>query len=196
MNRIINMCLEASIAMVILLPVFFIGNHFFVRDLRRTACYCVFAFYLAAVDSVVGLPNIAYIRFDLNVNLQLFSYMFSDYGNSLLNIVLFVPLGMMLPLFCPAFQKFWKTALFGLCISLAIELLQIFTFRATDVNDLITNSAGTILGWCAARSLSSGSVIAVPSWRPREVFAVTGLSFGVMFFLHPFVSGLIWSLLV
>lgn len=195
MNRIINMCLEASIAMVILLPVFFIGNCCFIRDLRRTLCYLVLAFYLAAVDSVVGLPNITYIRFDLNINLQPFSYMFSDYGNSLLNIVLFVPLGLLVPLFCPAFRKFWKMALFGFCLSLAIELMQIFTFRATDVNDLITNTAGAILGWCAARSLSSCLPAWLPSWRPREVFAVTGVTFAVMFLAHPFVSRLIWSVL-
>lgn len=194
MNRIINMCLEASIAMVILLPGFFIANQLFIRDWRRTVCYLIFSFYLAAVDSVVGLPNITYVRFDLNVNLQPFSYMFSDYGNSLLNILLFLPLGLLLPLFCPAFEKFWKTALFGLCISLAIELLQIFTFRATDVNDLITNSAGTILGWCAARSVGAHLPVCLPSWRPREVFAVTGLTFGVMFLLHPYVSRLIWTL--
>ena len=77
--------------------------------------------------------------------------MFSDCKNSLLNVLLFVPLGFFLPLFWKKFSAFGYTLLFGFCTSLLIELLQIFTFRATDVNDLMTNTVGTVLGYLLAR---------------------------------------------
>lgn len=39
-------------------------------------------------------------------------------------------------------QKYDETVGLGLMTSLGIEILQIFTFRATDINDVITNVAG------------------------------------------------------
>lgn len=183
------MFLEAGIAMVILLPVFLLLHLLLIHSWRRTLGYLIFAFYLAAVDSVVGLPNIHYIRFDLNVNLIPMAYMFSDYRTSLLNVALFLPLGFLLPVLCPGFQKFWKTALFGLCLSLVIELLQIFTFRATDINDLMTNTAGTILGWCAGQALVNRK--GACGWRAREIFGVSALTMGIMFFIQPYLVDLL-----
>lgn len=186
------MFLEAGIAMVILLPVFFLVNCCHTRSWRKTLGYLIFAFYLAAIDSVVGLPNIRYIRFDLNINLVPMAYMFSDYRTSLLNVMLFLPLGFLLPVLCPGFQKFWKTALFGLCLSLCIELLQIFTFRATDINDLMTNTAGTILGWWAGQALAArqGSC----GWKVRELFGVSALTMAIMFFVQPYLVALLWRM--
>ena len=93
MFRVFAMCLEAGIAAVILIPVYWALNRYCFRNSRRTACYLTMSVYLAAVDAVVGLPSLLYIRFDRNINLVPFAYMFSDYGNSLLNVLLFVPLG-------------------------------------------------------------------------------------------------------
>ena len=109
------------------------------------------ALIAAGVDAVVGLPCITYIRLDFNYNFVPFLHMFSDYRSSLLNVLLFVPLGFFLPLFWKKFSAFGHTLLFGFCTSLLIELLQIFTFRATDVNDLMTNTVGTVLGYLLAR---------------------------------------------
>ena len=44
-----------------------------------------------------------------------------------------------------------KMVLLGFLTSLSIEVLQIFTFRATDVDDLITNVTGTIIGYFISR---------------------------------------------
>ena len=40
-----------------------------------------------------------------------------------------------------------KTTLFGFCFSLLIELSQLITTRATDIDDLIANTFGTIIGY-------------------------------------------------
>lgn len=152
MYRFFDMGLEAGVAAVILVPLFLVVNRIYFHDLGRTVGYLIFAIYLAGVDAVVGLPCITYIRLGFNYNFVPFLYMFSDCKNSLLNVLLFVPLGFFLPLFWKKFSAFGYTLLFGFCTSLLIELLQIFTFRATDVNDLITNTVGTVLRVSACQS--------------------------------------------
>ena len=194
MYRVFAMCLEAGIAAVILIPVFWILNRYRFRNPRRAVCYLVMSLYLAAVDAVVGLPSLLYIRFDRNINLVPFAYMFSDYRNSLLNVLLFVPLGFFLPVLWKRFRSFFWTALFGLGFSLAIELLQLLTFRATDVNDLMTNTAGTILGWCLGWLVLKLFPSIRPSWKTRELAVVFGVTFGVMFLAQPFLSEVVWQL--
>lgn len=195
MHRVISMCLEAAIASVILLPVFLILNRRCFRDRTKAICYFLFSVYLAAVDSVVGLPSVLYFRFDPNINLTPFAYMFSDFRNSFLNVLLFVPLGFLLPVFWKRFKKLHWTVLFGFCISLLIELLQLFTFRATDVNDLMTNTFGAFAGWCLARVLLRFVPGILPSWKTGEVFLVCGVTLAVMFFLQPFLSDAVWLFL-
>lgn len=193
MHRVYSMCLDAAISAIILVPLFLYMNKRYFHDLRRTAGYVVFGVYLSAMFAVVGLPDIRYVRFDPHFNFVPFAYMFSDYENSLLNVLLFMPLGFFLPLFWQRFRKIGPTVLFGFCISLLIEVLQVFTFRASDVNDLMTNTLGTLLGWCAARISLRFLPPTVPGRRVREVYVVCGAAFGVMFFLHPFLADWIWE---
>ena len=188
------MCLEAGVASVILIPVFLVLNKTYFHSVNRTVGYLLFAIYLAAVDAVVGLPCITYIRLDFNFNWVPFQYMFSDYKTSLLNVLLFVPLGFFLPFFWKTFSNFGYTLLFGFCFSGLIEFLQIFTFRATDVNDLITNTVGTVLGYLLARITLKLLPEVVPSQRTSDAFLVCGVAFGVMFFLQPFLADLVWKL--
>lgn len=193
MYRFFDMGLEAGVAAVILVPLFLVVNRIYFHDLGRTVGYLIFAIYLACVDAVVGLPCITYIRLDFNYNFVPFLHMFSDYRSSLLNVLLFVPLGFFLPLFWKKFSAFGYTLLFGFCTSLLIELLQIFTFRATDVNDLMTNTVGTVLGYLLARVVLKLFPGTEPSARTKDVFLVCGTTFGVMFFVQPFLAALVWN---
>lgn len=65
--------------------------------------------------------------------------------NVLGNIALFVPFGFFLPLLMKT--KFFKTSLCGFLFSLIIELIQLPLERVSDVDDLILNTLGTILGF-------------------------------------------------
>ncbi|MDR0905895.1 MAG: VanZ family protein [Oscillospiraceae bacterium] len=67
--------------------------------------------------------------------------------NILGNIVLFVPLGVLLPLLWRRFTPV-KTVIVGAALSLAIEVTQFFTGRGTDIDDLILNTLGTLCGCC------------------------------------------------
>lgn len=183
MYRVFAMCLEAGIASVILIPLFWLLNRCCFRNPRRAFCYLIMSLYLAAVDAVVGLPSLLYIRFDRNINLVPFAYMFSDYRNSLLNILLFVPLGFFLPVLWKRFRSFLWTALFGLGFSLS-----------TDINDLMTNTGGTILGWCLGRLVLKLFPSIRPGWKTKELAVVFGATFGVMFLAQPFLAEIIWKL--
>lgn len=64
------------------------------------------------------------------------------------NIVLFVPVGFLLPLLWKRFEKIWAVLLCCLSISLSIEIIQLsISLRATDVDDLIMNALGGIAGY-------------------------------------------------
>lgn len=65
--------------------------------------------------------------------------------NILGNIGVFVPIGMCLAYFYQSSVR--KTALAGFCLSLVIELGQLPLDRTSDVDDLILNTSGAIIGW-------------------------------------------------
>lgn len=75
-----------------------------------------------------------------------------------MNVVLFVPLGFFLAY--RGRRSFGATVLIGLAISLAIELTQgtglwglaPCPYRLADVDDLLTNTAGALLGWFIGRA--------------------------------------------
>ena len=195
MYRIFSMCLEAGIAAIILIPAFWLLNRYCFRNPRRASCYLMMSLYLAAVDAVVGLPSLLYIRFDRNINLVPFAYMFSDYRNSLLNVLLFVPLGFLLPVLWKRFRSFLWTGLFGLSFSLIIELLQLFTLRATDVDDLLTNVIGGLFGYLLARALTKGFTKHMGDSNPEaHLVILCGSVLFVMFFLQPFLYPIFWEL--
>lgn len=64
-----------------------------------------------------------------------------------------MPLGFLLPLLKPSVDSIRKMATAGLTLSLAIELLRLViritlgNGRSTDINDLIANTAGSLLGF-------------------------------------------------
>jgi len=195
MQRVFAMCLEAGIGALFLIPLFWLLNRFYFRNPNRAAVCLVFSLYLAAVDAVVGLPSLLHFRFEQNINLKPFQYMFSDYKNSLLNVLLFVPLGLGLTTLWKRYRSFLRTVLFGFGFSLTIELLQLFTRRATDVNDLMTNTLGAALGWCLGRMILRCFPSLRPSWKTGELFITFAGAFAVMFLIQPIPAALLWGLI-
>ena len=179
---------------LILVPVYWILNKTLFRNNRKSFFYFTFSCYLAVVYVLVGLPNVTYIRPEVNLNLIPMVGMISDFKNSLLNILLFVPLGAMLPVLWNKFRTQRYAVIFGFCSSLSIELLQMLTFRATDVNDLITNTLGTYLGFCFAKRLFKRKSEAGNS--TGEAGMVIGIVLLVMFFVYPFVSSALWDFIL
>lgn len=66
--------------------------------------------------------------------------------DAVLNVGVFMPLGLLL---AAAAVRFPVALLIGLLLSVTIELSQfvVQVGRTSDINDLITNTTGTVLGW-------------------------------------------------
>ena len=93
-----------------------------------------------------------------NVNLIPFRVMdtvkdnpFNFFGN----IIMMIPLGLFLVMLSSRCQKISVTLAMGFCISMCMELLQLFEIRGTDIDDIILNSIGTILGWFLGQAVLS-----------------------------------------
>lgn len=72
----------------------------------------------------------------------------SAWRNIVLNILLFVPLGFLLPLGVKRFRSWVKTYLVGFVFTLAIEVYQlVFSAGIFEVADLINNTLGAMIGY-------------------------------------------------
>lgn len=66
----------------------------------------------------------------------------------LLNILMFLPLGILIPLVCKRHQiNFLEILTISFLLSLATEITQHLTGRSVDIDDLIANSMGGMLGF-------------------------------------------------
>lgn len=64
------------------------------------------------------------------------------------NVAMFIPSGIVLPVIYKRLDTFVKVLLTGGGISLCIEIIQLpFSVRATDIDDLILNTVGVIMGY-------------------------------------------------
>lgn len=73
---------------------------------------------------------------------------FVAYGNLGTNVLLFVPLGIFLPLLFSPFRVWWKALVYTFVILLLVETAQLLSRLGTcDVDDLLLNIVGAFLGW-------------------------------------------------
>ncbi|HDR7338513.1 TPA: VanZ family protein [Bacillus cereus] len=139
---------------IIFCIVFQIGFYFKAKNnisIRHFLWVYVFLFYLSLVYKVTKIATVwdisryeTWIRVN-QINLTLFDTAGST--TYLLNIVLFMPFGFLLPTIWPQFRKMKNTVCAGFFFSLAIELNQLLNNRITDVDDLFTNTLGAIIGY-------------------------------------------------
>ena len=92
--------------------------------------------------------------FPVWLNLVPFVYLF-DYPelkdawlNLIGNVAMFIPLGIVWPAVFPKLDTHWKVIAAGVGMSLCIEILQLpFFGRSSDIDDLILNSIGYLIGY-------------------------------------------------
>ena len=121
------------------------------RGWTRYVLSGLFVLYLCEMFDVVGIPAAQYIRWEPNISLIPFSDETHWLGvQRVLNTVMFAPFGFLLPVLWRGFRKWGVTTLAGFLLSLTIEILQMFCFRATDVDDLLMNTLGAGFGFFAA----------------------------------------------
>lgn len=121
----------------------------------------IFLLYLAAVYGVTGIGTIWDVQRFVTTSTSEFDRIFLvPFSSSqvimpyVLNIIMTIPLGFLLPLIWKQFRTLKKVALSGFLLSLCIELSQLFTqSRNTTTDDLIMNTLGAIIGYFIFKAL-------------------------------------------
>ncbi len=92
-----------------------------------------------------GFPSTPFFRVG-RVSVVPMAKMFNDGFTLLANVVAFIPIG-----FCPALlwrkSRWYRALAIGILVTENIECWQLFIGRTFDVDDLILNTLGAILGW-------------------------------------------------
>jgi len=110
-------------------------------------------------QTIIPKPGAAKV-FGTGLNLELFRVVKETYNaivylgfwqpfyiNFLGNILLFIPIGFLLPLLFKRMEFFPNTVIIGLGTSFFIEIVQLPQNRSSDVDDLWLNTLGALLGY-------------------------------------------------
>jgi glycopeptide antibiotics resistance protein len=105
--------------------------------------YVLFLFYIVTFqDNNFGVSNFIPFKeiFRYDINSRLF------FKNVIGNVILFIPLGWYITYYTRT-KKIYPALLLSIIISLAIELIQSYIGRVFDIDDIILNIIGGILGY-------------------------------------------------
>lgn len=133
-------------------------------DRSQTLWNLALVAYLSALVSVTLFPlqvvvgqYAGEVTFD---SLNVVPFITIDARTFALNVILFIPFGFLLPLTSNQ-RAPWKVTAWGAVLSLTIELIQLASSvllgsgRTSDVNDLVANTIGTLLGYGVIRLAST-----------------------------------------
>ena len=95
--------------------------------------------------NLVPFRTISQYFFQTNANVD-------DWGsvsilNILGNVFIFSPIGFFVPLIWDHLRSFRKILLVGLSVTCFIEVFQLFIGRSTDIDDVILNTIGVVIGY-------------------------------------------------
>ena len=156
-NKLIEMAVPAAVVVAAVLVGCLIARLVFRKQLnmKRILSYTLFFVYLFIL-LVTAVFEREWHTFDTpQINLTPLYDLRSDLVRQehailmlVLNTLIFVPWGVLLPVLYRPFRKFWWIFLAGLGLSLAIEVTQYFgKIGIFETDDLIFNTLGTILGF-------------------------------------------------
>ncbi len=174
-------------------------SHVKTATAHRVMVY-VFCLAVGFVLAVTSVPDLYHIVNAPVINLVPFRDIKTHFHQYALNVLLFVPVGCLLPLLWGRFQKWYRVLLCGFLFSLAIEIVQMFGDRITDIDDLMMNTLGMGVGYLLFLLVRrifpkvSRRTIAQPNhwkWEPYLCLLFVGLS---MFIIQPFISDKLWDL--
>lgn len=171
MSAIIRYVINMIPYMMLAVPVYLVGRLVFCKTKKvkinwyREVTLFAFVIFLVGLASQTIIPKFETGVNGFNIvrsgihetNLIPFKVLFETYQevfvngyinyfliNFLGNIILFIPFGLIVPLLWKTSTV--KTILIGFCSSLFIEICQLFLTRGTDIDDLMLNTTGVLLG--------------------------------------------------
>ncbi len=171
MRVIISYIVNMLPYMLIALPVYLVARGIYIKlkkkefNIVREAVLLAFIIFIAGLTSQTVIPKFEFgvdgfgivengvhqtnlipfkvfsqTRYEVFVNKNINYFLINFLGN----IILFMPFGFVIPLLWKISAK--KAVLIGFLASLFIETCQLFLARGTDVDDLILNTFGALLG--------------------------------------------------
>jgi len=156
------------------------------------AAVYVFCFTLVFILNATGIPAIQHFTSGADIKFALLDSSRTSLRHYTLNALLFIPVGLLLPMLWKRFEKWPATLLCGFLFSLSIEIIQLFSdSRITDVDDLLMNTVGTLIGFIIAviikKLLPKIEVFSVDNaicwkWESRLCFCFAWIS--MLFFRH------------
>lgn len=93
-----------------------------------------------------------YLRGDLPVNPG--DVVMMSFANLAGNVLLLAPMGFLLPLLYDRMRSWNKIFLLGVTFSMTLEMVQYLLGRTADIDDVLLNSLGILLGYAAWRVVS------------------------------------------
>ena len=146
-----------SIIVYFILNVIFLfsGKRKFKEDFRTQKKKILFEFllllYMCTILKITGVIGMNFnTQFNSSVlkNIIIVPFVGSNIKMVILNILMFVPYGILLPIVFT--KRKWDVkgiCFISFCSSLCIEILQLFGGRLCEIDDLIANIGGTIIGY-------------------------------------------------
>lgn len=158
----IIVCIPLSVARVIYLKIKTSTSEGYNINTRRESILWMFTFYIVILYQItvyrygISLDFLAEPRPKINLSLlteiikiykhgAIWSFIYNIAGN----ILWFVPFGMLYSALIPK-KSLLKTAISGCIVSISIETMQfIFNTGISDIDDVLFNTVGAILGYVA-----------------------------------------------
>ncbi len=152
---IIGLPLSALASVILYLPFFLRGRKYKMPGARHLACYALTVMSALIIYVTLLVGGISFFPDYRLLNLQPFVWLTHTYEMGFArmiqqlvsNILMFVPLGFLMPIAFPKLRSFWRMSLCALGITVLIEIVQYFTGRSADIDDVIMNTVGGMIGF-------------------------------------------------
>ena len=151
----------------------------------RLLLYAVFIIYIVVV---VGATMLRYSGLSISwENREIYPLFYSyreawkdfsarEWRNIILNIMMFVPFGFLLPFVSNKFQVFWKTYVAGFLFTFLIEITQLLLHLGIcELDDFMNNTVGAMIGYGFYRL----SVFVVQKWKKQETKTISMVCFQI-----------------
>lgn len=145
-----------------------------------TSVAIAYAAYLCVLLHLTGAGTLHdAVRFGIDLNgsqlsLVPFAGFAEDVAGHVLNVLLFVPLGAFVAWSAGRGAKARTAVVLGACMSIAVELSQLMNSRVLDVDDLLMNAFGALLGF--ALCLAATKAVKVDREERSSLHAVAAIS--------------------
>lgn len=164
----------------------FLKNHM-QTNIKKVIIFCILFCYI-----VIVIGATIFIRPGVyeHANFNLFSsyieawnnYSKSYWRNIILNILMFVPFGFLLPLFSDRFKKFYWTLSLGFLFTFGIEATQYITKRGIfEVDDIMNNWIGALIGYSLVMFLLTSISKEKIKFKPLKLIIYLLPTLGVIF---------------